>query len=63
VKRGGYIVFDDYGYSFFPEIKDFVDTEVIGLPELEFIGTDVNIAVFRVIAPQDLTKRGRKQSK
>lgn len=63
VKRAGYIVFDDYGYSFFPEIKDFVDKEVIGLPELEFIGLDINIAIFRVIASQDFTKRGLKQHK
>lgn len=63
VKRGGYIVFDDYGHPSFPDIKNFIDTEVVGLPGLEFIGIDVNIAVFRVIAPQDFTKRGRKQHK
>ena len=46
VKRGGYIIFDDYGHPSFPDIKDFIDTEVVGLPELELIGIDVRIAVF-----------------
>ena len=53
VKRGGYIVFDDYGKTEWPGIKNFVDKEVVGLPELEFVGTDAYTAVFRVIAPQD----------
>jgi FkbM family methyltransferase len=63
VKRGGYIIFDDYGNPNWSAIKDFVDTEVIGVPELEFVGADVYTAVFRVITPQDLKKRGRKQHK
>jgi len=63
VKRGGYIIFDDYNHPKLPEVTDFVDKEVVGLPELEFVGAEVNTAVFRVIAPQDLTKRGRKHHK
>lgn len=63
VKRGGYIIFDDYGNPNWPGLTDFVDKEVAGLPELELVGTDVRTAVFRVIAPQDFTKRGRKQHK
>jgi len=52
VKHGGYIVFDDYGHPSWPDIKEFVDKEVVGLPELELVGTDVYSAVFRVIADQ-----------
>jgi len=63
VKHGGYIIFDDYGNPNWPGLTDFVDKEVAKMPELEFVGTDVYSAVFRVIAPQDLTKRGRKQHK
>ncbi len=53
VKRGGYIIFDDYGNPRWPGLTDFVDKEVAGMPELEFVGTDVYTAVFRVIAPQE----------
>ena len=51
VKRGGYIIFDDYGNPNWPELTDFVDKEVAKMPDLEFVGTDVYSAVFRVIAP------------
>ena len=57
VKRGGYIVFDDYNNPRWPELTDFVDKEVAGMPGLEFVGTDVYTAVFKVIAPQDLAKQ------
>ncbi|TET97975.1 MAG: class I SAM-dependent methyltransferase, partial [Anaerolineales bacterium] len=53
VKRGGYIIFDDYGNPNWPGLTDFVDKEVAGMPELEFVGKDVFTAVFRVITTQD----------
>ena len=53
VKRGGYIIFDDYGNPKWPGLTDFVDKEVAKLPELELVGTDVFIAVFRVISAED----------
>ena len=56
VKRGGYIIFDDYGNPNWPGLTDFVDNEVAKMPELEFVGTDVFSAVFRVIASQDSMK-------
>jgi len=49
VKRGGYIIFDDYNTTDWPGIKDFVDKEVMGLQDLEFIGADWRTAVFRVV--------------
>ena len=52
VKRGGYIIFDDYGNPRWPGLTDFVDKEVAKMPELEFVGTDVFTAVFRVITTQ-----------
>ena len=48
VKRAGYIVFDNYDDPNFPGVKDFVDKEVAGLPELDFVGTDGMTALFRV---------------
>jgi len=52
VKQGGYIIFDDYDHPAFPAVKDFIDTEVVGLPELELILVDVRIAVFKVLSAQ-----------
>ena len=52
VKQGGYIIFDDYDHPAFPAVKDFIDTEVAGLPELELILVDVRIAVFKVLSAQ-----------
>jgi len=60
VKRGGYIIFDDYGKMEWPEIKNFVDKEVVELPQLELVEADAYTAVFRVIAPQD-SMRQRSQ--
>ena len=56
VKRGGYIIFDDYGNPNWPGLTDFVDKEVATIAELEFVGTDVFSAVFRVLGPQDLIR-------
>jgi len=65
VKRDGYIIFDDYGNPDWPGLTDFIDKEVAGMPELKLIGVDVNIAVFKVIAPYEPIKkfdsRERKQ--
>jgi predicted O-methyltransferase YrrM len=56
VKRGGYIIFDDYGNPRWPGLTAFVDKEVAEIPELEFVGTDVFTAVFRVISTPGLMK-------
>jgi FkbM family methyltransferase len=53
VRRGGYIIFDDYDNPTWPKIKDFVDKEVVELPGLEFTGTDVRTAVFRIVTAED----------
>lgn len=56
VKRGGYIVFDNYDDPNCPGVKGFVDKEVVGLSELEFVGTDGITAVFRVVSTKDSMK-------
>jgi hypothetical protein len=63
VKPGGYIVFDNYNDPSCPGVLDFVNKEVVGSPNLEFVGASSITAVFRVITPQDMTKRGQKQRK
>ena len=49
VKVGGYIIFDDYGASEWPGVKEFVDEGVHKNPELMFIGESWRTAVFQVI--------------
>lgn len=53
VKVGGYIVFDNYDDATSPEVTEFVDKEVVGLPELEFVGANGITGVFRVISGKD----------
>ena len=48
VKRGGYIIFDDYSSDEWPDVKKFVDQEVMIRPELAFVGASWRTAVFRI---------------
>jgi len=48
VKAGGYILFDDYNVPEWPAVKNFVDREVVGREDLEFIGAAWRTAVFKV---------------
>ena len=49
VNKGGYIIFDDYDVKDWPEVKDFVDKEVMLNPAVEFVGAEWRTAVFRVL--------------
>ena len=49
VKRGGYIIFDDYDAPEWPGVKEFVDTYVRGNPDVGLVGTSGRTAVFRVV--------------
>ena len=49
VKRGGYIMFDDYGSPDWPDVKEFVDNSVCNHPDVVLIGASWRTAVFRVI--------------
>jgi len=49
VKEYGYIIFDDYGAEEWPEIKKYVDDEVMSHENLQLVGTGYRSAVFRVI--------------
>ena len=44
----GYVIFDDYGNPSWPDVKSYVDAEVMGRKDLEFLGSDWRTAVFRV---------------
>lgn len=48
VAPGGYIIIDDYGSADWPDIKKFVDEEVLANPNLDFLGASWRTAVFRV---------------
>jgi predicted O-methyltransferase YrrM len=49
VKRGGYIIFDDYGSPDWPDVMEFVDTAVRNDPHVALVGVSWRTAVFRVI--------------
>jgi FkbM family methyltransferase len=66
VKRGGYIIFDDYDAPDWPDVKTFVDTSVHEHPNLAFVGASWRTAVFRVVSKSAakspaLTTSGRKR--
>jgi len=49
VKRGGYIIFDDYNVPEWPDVKEFVDTSVRDNSNVTLIGTSWRTAVFQVV--------------
>jgi len=49
IKRGGYIIFDDYGTSDWPDVKRFVDEVVVNNPNLALVGIEWRTAIFKVI--------------
>jgi hypothetical protein len=48
VKRGGYVIIDDYGSDDWPDVTAYVDNEVIGRDDLGLVGIEWRTAVFRV---------------
>ncbi len=48
VKTGGFIVFDDYAVAERPAVQGFVDEELLGREDLELVGVDWHIAIFKV---------------
>jgi len=51
VRQGGYILFDDYDVEEWPDIKRYVDTEVVEHRTLHRIGAAFRTAVFQVRRP------------
>jgi hypothetical protein len=47
VEAGGYILFDDYNTSEWPDIKKYVDEDVKMNPDVEWVGSSWRTAVFR----------------
>ena len=66
IKQGGFIIFDDYGSSDWPDIKKFVDEVVTFNPNVALVGTEWRTAVFKVIkrdesdAKKRITNAGKK---
>jgi predicted O-methyltransferase YrrM len=52
VKKGGYIIFDDYDALEWPDIKRFVDTSVQDHSDLAQVGINWRTAVFQVVRPE-----------
>lgn len=49
VNKGGYIIFDDYNAEDWPDVKEFVDKEVIPSHAVNFVGAEWRTAVFMVV--------------
>lgn len=49
VNKNGYIIFDDYNAEDWPEVREFVDKEVMSNSAVEFVGAEWRTAVFRVV--------------
>lgn len=49
VRQGGFIIFDDYGANDWPEVKQFVDSEMPGHNGFALVGAEWRTSVFRVI--------------
>jgi FkbM family methyltransferase len=52
VKRGGYIIFDDYDAPDWPDIKKFLDTSVRDNSDVTLVGISWRTAVFQVVRPE-----------
>ncbi|MAZ45760.1 MAG: hypothetical protein CMD74_03520 [Gammaproteobacteria bacterium] len=53
INRGGYIVFDDYASSDWPDVTNFVDDIVMNDNRVSLVGKSWRTAVFRVIAKSE----------
>ena len=49
VKRGGYIIVDDYGTDHWPDIAKYVDDELMPRGDILLVGASYRTAVFKVI--------------
>jgi len=50
VADDGYIIFDDYGTTAWPDVKSFVDAEVMPRDDFIFIGAEWRTAIFKASA-------------
>lgn len=48
MRQGGFIIFDDYGAENWPDVKRFIDSEVVGNDRVDQVGSEWRTAVFRV---------------
>ena len=61
VRRGGFVIFDDYGSADWPEVKRFVDDEVLADSRVALVGSEWRTAVFRVVRTAD--RKGTRRNK
>ena len=63
IKRGGYIIFDDYGASDWPDVQKFVDEVVVDNPNLALVGIEWRTAVFKVVKRAKSGVKNKKTGK
>jgi len=49
VKLGGYIIFDDYGSADWPDVQDYVDSEISSVDFIARVGASWRTCVYRVV--------------
>lgn len=66
VKLGGYIILDDYNSPDWPEVKEYVDKELVGHPYVSPVGSSWRTCVYRVVKtpvkPQPASGSSRTKS-
>lgn len=53
VKLGGYVIFDDYGSSEWPEVQEYVDKELADVDYVARVGSSWRTCVYRVVKTVD----------
>ena len=49
VKLGGYIIFDDYGSADWPDVQEYVDSEISSVDFIAHVGATWRTCVYRVV--------------
>tara|TARA_R110002110_G_scaffold403866_1_gene621835 strand:+ start:2146 stop:9000 length:6855 start_codon:yes stop_codon:yes gene_type:complete len=60
VKLGGYIIFDDYGSPDWPDVQEYVDSELADVDYISRVGVSWRTCVYRVV--KSPTPAGRKSA-
>jgi len=52
-RPGAYVIFDDYGNQYWPDVKKYVDAEVLTRKDMRFLGADWHTAVLQLESAQN----------
>ena len=63
VRVGGYIIFDDYNSTDWPDVTDYVDAEMPDVDYISRVGSSWRTCVYRVVKSATPTKANRPRRK